>query len=134
MADTLIREAARALNRHRPISLLAHLAGRPRPSAKAWATGHRRPPIVVLKSVLEAIRQRQAECARTAPLEERQTLSGAAHELEEMIRKRSYEIRHLTGFNKVRERDGPGSVPRDARNRLGRPRRQWEARPGRLER
>jgi hypothetical protein len=34
----------------------------------------------------------------------------------------------------IRERDGPGSLPRDGRNRRGRPRRHWEARPGRLER
>jgi hypothetical protein len=30
-------------------------------------------------------------------------------------------VRRLTGFNEVRERDGPGSPPRDARNRQGRP-------------
>ena len=30
---------------------------------------------------------------------------------------------HRRGFMEIRERDGPRSKPRDARNRLGRPRR-----------
>jgi hypothetical protein len=58
-----------------------------------------------------------------APLEERQTLSSLRYELDHVIRKRSYEVRRRTGFNEIRERDGPGSVPRDGRNRLGRPKR-----------
>jgi hypothetical protein len=134
MAWTLIRDVMRLLSPDRPIVQLARLGGCPRPTAKSWATGHRRPSVGILKAALEAIRERQTGRADVAKLEERQTISGLAYELEDMIRKRSYETRHLTGFNAVRERDGPGSVPRDARNRLGRPRRQWEARPGRLER
>jgi hypothetical protein len=31
--------------------------------------------------------------------------------------------RPRTGFNEVRVRDGPGSIPRDGRNRLGRPKK-----------
>jgi hypothetical protein len=31
-----------------------------------------------------------------------------------------------TGFNEVRVRDGPGSAPRDGRNRLGRPRKNTD--------
>jgi len=123
MANTLIREAARALDRRRPIRLLATLACRPRASIRSWATGHRRPPLPILKALLEIIRQRQAERADVAPLEERQTLSSLRYELDHVIRKRSYEVRRRTGFNEIRERDGPGSVPRDGRNRLGRPKR-----------
>jgi hypothetical protein len=123
MAWTLIRDIARMLSPDRPILFLARLAGRPRASAKAWASGHRRPSIAVLKSVLGAIRRRQAECAGIAPLEVRQILSGLAYELEDVIRKRSYEVRRRTGFNEIKERDGPGSVPRDGRNRLRRPKR-----------
>jgi hypothetical protein len=123
MANTLIREAARALDHHRPIRLLADLAGRPRPTARSWATGHRRPPLPILKTLLEVLRQRQAERTGVAPLEERQTLSGLAYELDYLIRKRSYEVRRRTGFNEIRQRDGPGSAPRDGRNRRGRPKR-----------
>jgi len=33
------------------------------------------------------------------------------------------EPKRRTGFNEIKERDGPGSTPRDCRNRLGRPKR-----------
>jgi hypothetical protein len=121
MARTLIRDIARVLSPDRPIMFLARLAGCPRHTAKSWATGHRRPPVAVLKTSLQAIRRRQVERAGEATLQERQNLSGAAYELEDIIRKRSYEIKRLTGFNEIRERDGPGSIPRDGRNRRGRP-------------
>jgi hypothetical protein len=40
------------------------------------------------------------------------------------IARREGEHFHRRGFMEVRERDGPGSVPRDARNRRGRPRKR----------
>jgi hypothetical protein len=49
MTDTLIRRAARALNPDRPIMTLAGFRRSPRSTAKSWATGHRRPPIWLLK-------------------------------------------------------------------------------------
>jgi hypothetical protein len=108
MAQTLIRDVMRALSPDRPIKLLSRLADRPRATAKSWATGHRRPPINVLRALREAARGYG---------------TGLELELDYEIRKREFEPRHLTGFNQVRERDGPGSIPRDGRNRLGRPRR-----------
>jgi hypothetical protein len=107
MAWTLIREVMRLLSPDRPIMQLARLGGCPRPTAKAWASGHRRPPIYVLRTVLEVARDHR---------------TGLELELEYEIRKREYEPKHRTGFNTIRERDGPGSVPRDGPNRLGRPR------------
>jgi hypothetical protein len=108
MAWTLIRDIARTLSPDRPIIFLARLAGCPRPTAKSWATGHRRPPISVLKLLRELVQGRR---------------TGLEGELDYEIRRREYEPKHRTGFNLIRERDGPCSIPRDGRNRRGRPRR-----------
>jgi hypothetical protein len=40
------------------------------------------------------------------------------------IARRGGEQIYRRGFMEIRERDGPGSEPRDARNRLGRPKRK----------
>jgi hypothetical protein len=51
-----------------------------------------------------------------------------AGELEEYVAKRRAEPRRPRGFQVVRKRDGPGSIPRDGRNRRGRPKkrnRRW---------
>jgi len=100
----------RILSPHRPIKQLARLAGRPRPTAKSWATGHRRPPIYVLATIREVMRDRPC--------------TGLEPELDCEIRKREHEPKYRTGFNIIRERDGPGTTPRDGRNRLGRPKRR----------
>jgi hypothetical protein len=55
-------------------------------------------------------------------LKDRQAIvSGLILQLDYDIIQREREPRRRTGFNEIRERDGPGSVPRDGRNRLGRP-------------
>ena len=46
-------------------------------------------------------------------------------DLDNAIARRDGEFIPRRGFMEIRERDGPGSVPRDARNRLGRPKRSW---------
>jgi hypothetical protein len=46
-------------------------------------------------------------------------------DLDNAIARRDGEFIPCRGFMEIRERDGPGSVPRDARNRLGRPKRSW---------
>jgi hypothetical protein len=114
MAWSLIRDAARALSPDRPIMLLARLGGCPRATAKSWATGRRRPPISVLKLLRESVQGRR---------------TGLEGELDHEIRKREYEPKHRTGFNLIDPLTGF-----DKRNRLGRPRRQWEARSGHPER
>ena len=60
MSDTVIRAAARALNPDRPIMTLAALARGRRSTAKSWAAGHRRPPIVTLKILRDLLNDRQA--------------------------------------------------------------------------
>jgi hypothetical protein len=112
MSDTVIRRAACCLNPDRPIRTLARLAHGRRSTAKAWATGHRRPSIYKLKILRDLLKDRQASLLQLIP------------ELDLMIMKREIEPTHRTGFNEIRERDGPGSVPRDGRNRLGRPRKR----------
>jgi hypothetical protein len=111
MPDTVIRAAARALNPDRPIVILAGLARGRRSTAKSWATGHRRPSIAVLKILRDALKERQAAIGQLVPA------------LDHVILKREIEPIQRTGFNEIKVRDGPGSIPRDARNRRGRPRR-----------
>lgn len=111
MSDTVIRAAACALNPDRPIMTLAALARGRRSTAKSWATGHRRPSITTLKILLDLLKDRRA------------SLYQLISELEYAIMRREGEPRRRTGFNEIRERDGPGSVPRDGRNRHGRPSR-----------
>jgi hypothetical protein len=41
--------------------------------------------------------------------------------MDSEIADRERERRTKSGFNEVRPRDGAGSLPRDGRNRLGRP-------------
>jgi hypothetical protein len=119
MSDTVIRRAAFSINPDRPIAILAGLTrgrrstgkrGR-RSTAKSWATGHRRPSVVILKILRDLLKDRQAALLALIP------------ELEYAIMQREREPKHRTGFNEIKERDGPGTMPRDGRNRRGRPRR-----------
>lgn len=111
MSDTLIRRAARALNPDRPIITLAGLACGRRSTAKSWATGRRRPSVATLKILRELLKDRQADLFQLIP------------QLDYLIVQREHAPTRRTGFNEIRERDGPGSIPRDGRNRFGRPRR-----------
>src|SRR6516162_8315726 len=90
MAQTLIRDVMRVLAPDRPIMQLARLAGRPRATAKSWATGHRRPPIYVLAMIREVMRDRP--------------WTGQELELDYEIRNREREPKFLTGFNEIKER------------------------------
>jgi hypothetical protein len=106
MTDTLIRRAARALNPDRPIITLAGLRRSPRPTAKSWATGHRRPPIWVLQFL-----QAHLHARRLSPL---------ADDIEALIMQRDREEREdkpRTGFWIVDPATGLNKA-----NRLGRPR------------
>ena len=68
MSDKLIRHVARALNPDRPISALAELAKRPRSTARSWTSGRRRPPVAVLKALLEAIKERHSALLALMPV------------------------------------------------------------------
>ena len=111
MAWTLIRDVARLLSPDRPIMLLARLGGCSRATAKSWVTGHRRPPIYVLR-LLRDMAESQARRA------------GLLGEIDHELSKREHEPpwkRRGPGFMEIRERDGRGTPPRDGRNRRGRP-------------
>jgi hypothetical protein len=110
MSDTVIRAAARTLNPNQPTKMLAALANGRRSTGKSWATGHRRAPIVKLKILRDLLKERQA------------ALFGLIAELELMVMRREVEPKRRTGFNEIRVRE-PGGVPRDGRNRRGRPKR-----------
>ena len=80
-------------------------------TAKSWATGHRRPPIVNTRNF----------CSTCSRIAEQPLTSYSAIEFAIMQRER--EPPRRTGFNEIKERDGPGSTPHDGRNRRARPRR-----------
>jgi hypothetical protein len=110
MSDTVIRRAAFSLSPDRPIRMLALLSHAPRSTARSWATGRRRPRVVILQMLRDKLKARHA------------ALLALIFELEYLIAVRESEPRRRTGFNEIKERDGPGSIARDGRNRLGRPR------------
>jgi hypothetical protein len=103
-AFNFVRWAARELSRDRPIKLLVELARCPRPTAKAWYTGHRRPPIWILQRLHEVALDRQ--------------LRDLAGQLAYYIYEREREPRHARGCMVIDPATGL-----DKRNRRGRPRR-----------
>jgi hypothetical protein len=62
-------------------------------------------------SIRRALKNRQASLFQLIP------------EFDYLIIGREREPPRRTGFNEIKERDGPGSMPRNGRNRRGRPRR-----------
>jgi hypothetical protein len=111
MSDTVIRRAALVLNPSKPIVTLARLARGRRSTAKGWATGRRRPSVDKLKILRSLLKDRLNTLLQLMP------------ELDLLIMRREAEPRRRTGFNEIRVRE-PGGMPRDARNRLGRPRKR----------
>jgi hypothetical protein len=109
MAQTFIRGLARTLSPDRPIVFLAQLANCRRATAKSWATGHRRPPLVILQRLRDVVRDRVID--RTWLLE-----------LDYIIRKRKDEPKHRTGFWIIDPATGQNRA-----NRLGRPKRNRPA-------
>jgi hypothetical protein len=102
--------ASQALWPDAPSAGLAKLAGRPKSTAHSWRRSHRRTPLNVLRLLRRELQVRGAACHSL----------GAEFDREIMRREGEGPVRR--GFFIVRERDGPGSIPRDARNRRGRPR------------
>jgi hypothetical protein len=113
MAATTLHRAALALSPDAPNAALARITGRPKATARAWIAGRRRPPVAVLLKVQEELRRRARDMWEIGN-------NGGALDCEIWRRRREPKPK-LCGFFEVKQRDGPGSVPRDARNRLGRP-------------
>jgi hypothetical protein len=110
----LINRAAQALFAGAPSALLARefdvLVAKS--TASSWRRGHRRASLSALKSLRWKLQARAAEC------------HSLCREFDLEIDRREGEPpskRRGPGFMEIRERDGPGSVPRDGRNRVGRP-------------
>jgi hypothetical protein len=127
----LIYRIAQLLHRDRPITWLAWNADLRRGGRqyaystvktwacgqKHWAYGNRKPPIHLFKKLKGLLQV-------ALPTHENRSV---IIELTELLDQYIWQCerkaaRPLTGFNEIRPRDGPGSVPRDGRNRLGRPR------------
>jgi hypothetical protein len=125
MPETLVYRIASALDPTRPIMWIMEIAGVAHSTAKtwaygskSWAYGNRRPPIEALKNMQAALRDALPEGVNQKLLLELDAL------LKAYIWEREREpAKPRSGFNEIRERDGPGSIPRDGRNRLGRPKR-----------
>jgi hypothetical protein len=109
----LIFRASQALFPGAPSALLANSCENPVPkaTARSWRQGHRRAPLPVVRRIHRLLQERAAECNDLWRL------------LGIEIVRREGEPPHRRGFMEIRERDGPGSVPRDARWRSGRRRK-----------
>lgn len=101
-AFNYIRYAAREIDPKRPIKLLVCLARCPRPTAKAWYSGRRRPPLCIVHRLRDVAQDRQ--------------LPDVAGQLADYIQQREREPRHASGFM-VRD----PLTGQDKRNRHGRP-------------
>jgi hypothetical protein len=96
-----VRYAAREIDPKRPVKLLVRLAHRPRPTAKAWYSGRRRPPIWILKRLRDVARD--------------QRYSDLSQRLAYHLEQREREPKHARGFMMRDPLTG-----QDKRNRLGR--------------
>jgi hypothetical protein len=106
--DAIVARAARLLFPGATTTLFARAFGRPRSTVLGWFSERRRAPIEVLEGVQRRLRERAAA---------EYALAG---DFDYVIHQRRCEpVRR--GFFVVRERDGPGSVPRDAQMRWLRP-------------
>jgi hypothetical protein len=110
-AARLIFRAAQVLFPDAPNAALARRCGVPKATVRSWRRGHRRPPKDVLEGIRLLLQARAAQC------------NELWREYGIEIARRDGEHFHRRGFMEIRERDGPGSKPRDGRNRRGRPRR-----------
>ena len=110
----LIRRATRALFTGAPNALLACDVFVAKATARSWRQGHRRAPVPVLKKLHRLLHLRCVAC--------NELLRDFGIEIARREGEPPWKRRGL-GFMEIRERDGPGSTPRDGRNRLGRPKR-----------
>jgi hypothetical protein len=129
----LIFRIARLLHPDRPIVWLAWIAdhrGGERKVAfatartwvygrKHWAYGSRRPQVALLRKLRGLLQAALPTHGNQRAIIELSSL------LDQYIWLREREPqRGRTGFNEIKVRDGPGTPPRDGRNRRGRP-RSW---------
>ena len=102
-----LREACRCLWPDRQAAGLAALVGCPKSTARAWLSGHRRPPPSTLHRVIHALHERAAICSTVEAF------------LQSELAAREREPIRRTGWAEIRDRDGSG-ILRDGRWRGGR--------------
>ena len=103
-----VRWAARELSPEHPIKFLVELARCPRPTAKAWYSGQRRPPIWLLQRLRDIAQDHQPR--------------DLAGQLDSQLQQREREPPRARGFML---RDPATGM--DRRNPLGRPRKSGDA-------
>ena len=108
---TLLYFASRLLFAGKPNAMLANALGQKRSTVRSWIRGDRRPPIWVLELVRRLLNDYTTRA------------NDLAYPFDCEIRLWKAEPKRRVGFLEIRERDGPGSTPRDARWRYGRPRK-----------
>ena len=107
----LIRQACRMRWPGRHVAGLAQLLRRPKPTVASWLAGRRQMPASEMLALAEVLRT------------DGQFLIGIASNVLHAAEIKQARPRHARGFQVIKERDGPGSMPRDARWRGGRPKR-----------
>ena len=114
----LINRATLALFRGAPSALLARECDVlvAKSTARSWRR-RGRAPVPVLKKL-----RRLAQLACVG-------LNELMRDLDIEVARREGECIRRRGFMEIRERDGPGSVPREGRNRRGRPRMRPDGLP-----
>jgi hypothetical protein len=111
MEMKLLDRAALLLWPDTPNAGLSGITGRPKPTARTWRSARRRAPARVLSLVRTELQSRGSE------------IFSLIREFDLEIARREGEPPPRRGFMEIREHDSPGSIPRDGRNRRGRPRR-----------
>lgn len=113
----LLFRVARALSPDAPNAALARPLGYSKAAARAYTAGRRKPPLAAFGKWREELAERIRTC------------HALNEELKQAAWVRSQEpAQPLRGFFEIKERDGPGTPPRDARNRAGRPKRSLAGR------
>ena len=98
----------------RPAAGLARTLGRSKATCRSWLEGLRGTPPEVMDALAAVLRGHAAQSLALA-----ESLNREA----DRAKAKPWKAR---GWQVVKERDGPGSWPRDARNRMGRPRKEGE--------
>ena len=107
--ETAFTQALRHLWGNRRTAGLAVQTGRSAPTCRTWINGTRTVPVDVLDELVSFLRRHSAVSL------------ALADSLEREADKARVRRRKPTGFMIIRDRDGTG-IPRDGRNRRGRPR------------
>ena len=108
---TLAFRIGQFLGHGRHAAALGEILGRPISTARSWTNGRRKMPAYMAKLLAERLRAHAA------------VANALADDADYYALREERKPRLARGWQVIRERDGPGPPPRDARWRHGRPRR-----------